>query len=231
MAREHGPTHKPPELGRGLAGHSSWPRLLSRSSAHPQGGSNLPDSRGNPALHRGRRPGKILHIEGAEAIDPDLKALDVLHQAGLRSIGPYGAGRTSSATACRSGFRVARHRPRPHRSRQGAGTRCNGSASCSTCRTSTRRASGTWRRSPTRPGGHPLQRPRALPTSRNLTDKQLDAITEFDGMVGVNFNVRDLRADGSAITDTPLTVVRHVDYLVTHRHRPGGLRLRLRRRR
>jgi hypothetical protein len=29
----------------------------------------------------------IFHIEGAEAIDPDLKSLDVLHQAGLRSLG------------------------------------------------------------------------------------------------------------------------------------------------
>ena len=29
----------------------------------------------------------IFHIEGAEAIDPDLKALDLLHRAGLRSLG------------------------------------------------------------------------------------------------------------------------------------------------
>ena len=30
----------------------------------------------------------IFHIEGAEAIDPDLHMLEVLHSAGLRSIGP-----------------------------------------------------------------------------------------------------------------------------------------------
>ena len=30
----------------------------------------------------------VLHIEGAEAIDPDFIALDVLHAAGLRSLGP-----------------------------------------------------------------------------------------------------------------------------------------------
>ena len=30
----------------------------------------------------------LLHIEGAEAIDPDLHLLDVLYRAGLRSIGP-----------------------------------------------------------------------------------------------------------------------------------------------
>ncbi len=30
----------------------------------------------------------VMHIEGAEAIDPDLHTLDTLYQAGLRSIGP-----------------------------------------------------------------------------------------------------------------------------------------------
>ena len=30
----------------------------------------------------------ILHIEGAEGIDPDLYMLDVLYESGLRSIGP-----------------------------------------------------------------------------------------------------------------------------------------------
>ena len=30
----------------------------------------------------------VLHIEGAEAIDRDLITLDVLYQAGLRSLGP-----------------------------------------------------------------------------------------------------------------------------------------------
>ena len=53
------------------------------------------------------------------------------------------------------------------------------------------------------------------PSSRNLTDRQLDAIKESDGMVGVNFAVAFLREDGQDNADTPLsTVVRHVDYLV-----------------
>ena len=50
----------------------------------------------------------ILHIEGAEGIDPDLYMLDVLYESGLRSIGRSGAAPTSSATACRSAIR-----PRP----------------------------------------------------------------------------------------------------------------------
>lgn len=53
------------------------------------------------------------------------------------------------------------------------------------------------------------------PSSRNLTDRQLDAIKDSDGMVGVNFAVGFLREDGRDEADTPIeTVVRHVDYLV-----------------
>jgi membrane dipeptidase len=53
------------------------------------------------------------------------------------------------------------------------------------------------------------------PSSRNLTDHQLDAIRDSDGMVGVNFAVSFLREDGQDNAGTPLsTVVRHVDYLV-----------------
>jgi len=53
------------------------------------------------------------------------------------------------------------------------------------------------------------------PASRNLTDRQLDAIRDSDGMVGVNFAVGFLREDGGESEDTPLeTVVRHVDYLI-----------------
>jgi membrane dipeptidase len=48
-----------------------------------------------------------------------------------------------------------------------------------------------------------------------LTDKQLDAIRETDGMVGLNFGVAFLREDGKADVNTPLEVmVNHIDYLV-----------------
>ena len=53
------------------------------------------------------------------------------------------------------------------------------------------------------------------PSTRNLTDRQLDAIKDSDGMVGVNFAVTFLREDGRDDANTPLeTLVRHVDYLV-----------------
>ena len=53
------------------------------------------------------------------------------------------------------------------------------------------------------------------PTTRNLTDRQLDAIKASGGIVGLNFAVTDLRDDGWNDADTPLKVmVRHLDYLV-----------------
>jgi len=39
----------------------------------------------------------ILHIEGAEVIDPELHTLDVLYRAGLRSLGPVWSRNTCFA--------------------------------------------------------------------------------------------------------------------------------------
>jgi membrane dipeptidase len=55
------------------------------------------------------------------------------------------------------------------------------------------------------------------PASRNLTDKQLAAIRETGGLVGVNYAVSFLRKDGRRDADTPLdTVVDHIAYLIEH---------------
>jgi membrane dipeptidase len=51
-------------------------------------------------------------------------------------------------------------------------------------------------------------------TPRNLTDRQLDAIGETDGIVGVNFHIGFLRADGRSDVETSLTeIVRHAAYI------------------
>ncbi len=55
------------------------------------------------------------------------------------------------------------------------------------------------------------------PHARNLTDKQLDAIRESDGMVGLNFAVAFLREDGKMLADVPLEqMLRHLDHLIDH---------------
>ncbi len=52
-------------------------------------------------------------------------------------------------------------------------------------------------------------------STRNLTDKQLDAIKESNGLVGINFHVGFLRPDGKNDPETPLTVMAdHIDYLI-----------------
>ena len=53
------------------------------------------------------------------------------------------------------------------------------------------------------------------PISRNLTDRQLDAIRERKGIAGLNYATTMLRADGMENADTPLSdMVRHIDYMV-----------------
>jgi membrane dipeptidase len=158
----------------------------------------------------------VLHFEGAEAIDPNLDALYVYHEAGLRSIGPV----WSRPNAFGHGvpFRF------PHNPDTGPGLTKLGKELVKTCNRlrimldlAHLNEKGFWdvasiSNAPlvaTHTAAHSLS-----PSTRNLMDKQLDAIKESDGMVGVNFNVRDLRADGKSDTDTPLTeIVRHVDYL------------------
>ena len=55
------------------------------------------------------------------------------------------------------------------------------------------------------------------PHSRNLTDRQLAAIRESRGMVGVNFATAFIRADGRRDANTTLEdLIRHVDHLVAH---------------
>ena len=53
------------------------------------------------------------------------------------------------------------------------------------------------------------------PHSRNLTDRQLTAIRETNGMVGVNFAVSFLRSDGRQDGDTPIElIVDHVEHML-----------------
>jgi membrane dipeptidase len=52
------------------------------------------------------------------------------------------------------------------------------------------------------------------PSTRNLTDEQLDAIGDLGGIVGINFAVGFLREDGLFDVSTPLdAVLGHIDYI------------------
>jgi len=161
----------------------------------------------------------VLHIEGAEAIDANFEVLDVLHEAGLRSLGPVWS--------------------RPNAFGHGVPFRCPASpdtgpgltdlgkeliGACNRLRIlidlSHLNERGFWdvaaiSTAPlvaTHSNAHAL-----CPHSRNLTDKQLAAIRETGGVVGVNFATSFLRPDGRQDAETPTElVVDHVEYLLKH---------------
>jgi membrane dipeptidase len=161
----------------------------------------------------------ILHFEGAEAIDPHLDALEVFYQAGLRSLGIVWS--RPNAFAHGVPFRF------PHSPDTGPGLTEAGRELVRACNRlgilldlSHLNEQGFW--DVARLSNAPLvathSNAHALtPSTRNLTDKQLDAIRESEGIVGLNFAVYDLREDAHRNPDTPLAIlIRHLDYLVEH---------------
>ena len=149
------------------------------------------------------RVNAIMHLEGAEPIAPDLSDLDEL----VRARAPLGRDHLVAAERVRRRRAVplpllARHRPRADRA---PGATSSTPATCSgiLVDVSHLNEAGFWdvaarrrRRRSSRPTRTPT---RSAPSSRNLTDRQLDAIGESGGVVGVNFavDVPDARtADG-----------------------------------
>jgi membrane dipeptidase len=169
------------------------------------------------ACLRGGVLAAILHFEGAEAIDADLNALEVFYQAGLRSLGPVWSRPTVFGHGVQFAF--------PHSPDTGAGLTGAGKQLVRACNRlgimidlSHLNEQGFW--DVARISDAPLvathSNAHALcPASRNLTDRQLDAIRESDGMVGLNFACGFLRPDGREDPNTPLDVLAdHIDYLV-----------------
>lgn len=159
----------------------------------------------------------ILHIEGAEAIDPDFHTLDVLYHAGLRSIGPVWSRTTIFGRGVP--FRY------PSTGDIGSGLTDHGLRLVKRCDEmnimldlSHMNEAGFWdvARHSTKPLVATHSNAHAIcPHSRNLTDKQLGAIRESDGMVGLNFAVAFLREDGKMLADVPLEqMLRHLDHLI-----------------
>lgn len=159
----------------------------------------------------------IFHIEGAEAIDANLDTLEVLYQAGLRSLGIVWSRPNIFAEGVPFRF--------PHSPDTGAGLTNAGEDLVKACNQlgimidlSHINEKGFW--DVAKLSDAPLVATHSnvhaiSPLTRNLTDKQLDAIKETDGMVGLNFGTIFLREDGGRGTDIPLeTMVRHVDYMV-----------------
>lgn len=159
----------------------------------------------------------ILHMEGAEAIDPDLDTLQVLYAAGLRSLGPVWSRPTIFGHGVPFRF--------PSDGDIGPGLTDDGVRLVRRCNElgimldlSHLNEAGFWdvARHSTKPLVATHSNAHAVtPSARNLTDKQLAAIAETDGMVGLNFATAFLREDGRMDENTPLErMIRHLDHLL-----------------
>lgn len=158
----------------------------------------------------------ILHIEGVEALDTRLEALDVLVEAGLRSLGPVWSRPNAFGHGVPFDF--------PRGPDTGPGLTGAGKRLVKACNEkgvlvdlSHLNEKGFW--DVAEISDAPLVATHSCawalaPSPRNLTDPQLDAIKASGGMVGVNFHTGFLRADGRTEEPTSLTeIVRHARYV------------------
>ena len=169
----------------------------------------------------------IMHMEGIEAIDPELAALETFYQAGLRSLGPVWS--RDNAFGCGTPFAF------PGSPDSGAGLTEAGKGLVRACNEmgilidlSHLNEKGFWdvakqSKAPlvaTHSNAHTL-----TPAPRNLTDAQLDAISASGGIVGLNYATGFLREDGKMNADTALsTMLAHLDHLLS-RLGEGGVGL------
>lgn len=159
----------------------------------------------------------ILHFEGAEMIDENFYALEMYHNAGLRSIGPVWSRSNIFAHGVPFG-----HDQSPD---TGPGLTDRGRELVRACNllgimldVSHLNEKGFWdlAKITTAPIVATHSNVWSICNStRNLTDKQLDAIKDSDGMVGINYNVPFFDPEGRRDSNVPLGLLAdHVDYLV-----------------
>jgi membrane dipeptidase len=176
-------------------------------------GGHLRIARGRDDLDHARDddgpPLAVLHLEGAEAIDPGLEALELWHAAGLRSVGPV----WSRTNAFGSGVPFIS----PSSPDTGPGLTRPGQALVHRCAelgilvdVSHLNAAGFWDLARAELG--PIVASHSAvhslcPASRNLVDSQLDAIGASDGMVGIVFACPFLRPDFADDPDTPIELI------------------------
>lgn len=168
------------------------------------------------ALH-GPGLAAVLHMEGAEAIGPDLEELDEFYARGLRSIGPVWSRSTIFGHGVPFRF--------PSDSDIGPGLTGAGKDLVRACNArrimidlSHLNMAGL--RDVAAISDAPLVATHSnahavTPSARCLTDAELHLIAETGGMVGVNFGTCFLRPDGKFVSDCPVDhLLRHLDHLM-----------------
>jgi membrane dipeptidase len=159
----------------------------------------------------------VLHMEGAEAIDEGCDALHLFHAMGLRSLGPVWSRPNIFGEGVPFAF--------PSGPDTGAGLTAAGRRLVKECNAlriliDLSHLNEKGFEDVARLSDAPLVATHSnahavTPSSRNLTDRQLDMIRDTGGMVGLNFATVFLREDGRrdpAIGWEPL--LRHLDHLI-----------------
>lgn len=159
----------------------------------------------------------VLHIEGCEPIGANLDALDVFYAAGLRSLGPvwsrhnvfghgvpfaYPMSPDTAPGLTDAGFALVK--------------RCNQLGILIDLAHITEKGFWDVAKTTDQPLVSSHSNVHALtPVARNLTDRQMDAIKESKGLVGLNYAVTMLRPDARDNAETPLSLmVQHIHYMV-----------------
>ncbi len=161
----------------------------------------------------------VLHMEGAEAIGPDLDALYLFYDMGLRSLGPVWSRPTIFGHGVPMTF--------PGDPDIGPGLTENGKDLVRLCNrlgivVDLSHLNQAGFEDVARLSDAPLvathSNVHALCASpRNLTDRQLSQIRDSGGLVGLNYATFYLREDGRASPDMGWDeLLRHMDYLIEH---------------
>ena len=161
----------------------------------------------------------ILHIEGVEGIGENLDALHVFYAAGLRSLGPVWSRSNIFGHGVPFNF--------PASPDTGPGLTEAGIRLVRECDAlgvlvdlSHLNEAGFW--DVARVSQKPLVATHSnahavTASTRNLTDKQLAAIKDSGGVVGLNFGCAFLRPDGIKNPATgPEDMLRHLDHMLSH---------------
>jgi len=191
--------------------------LLQRIESDSQGSLQIiRDYQGLVSCLENQVMAAVLHLEGAEPIDPDLSNLGEFYDLGMRSLGIT----WSRPNAFGHGVPFSY----PGHPDSGPGLTKPGRELVQACNKlgvmidlAHLNEKGFWdvvdlSSAPlvsTHSASH-----RLVPKARNLTDEQLKAIADSGGAVGVIFSVNDLAGERRPINDAPLTaIIKHITYI------------------
>ena len=168
------------------------------------------------ACAEGESFGVVVHFEGAEAIHPSLSNFEDYYDRGLRSLGLAWSRPTAFADGVPFQYPSS---PDVGDGLTDAGRRlirrCNDRGVLVDCAHLPERGFWDVHETSTAPlvvshtAAHEV-----CPLSRNLTDEQLDAVADTDGVVGLTFSAGALRPEDERDGDSLDVVVEHVDHVV-----------------